>query len=109
LGYLPSAHFRESLPAVRACLISCPPQAVRKLEQHSLFSYIYAVEREILIVFCVKILSTGIFMRPLRVFGQSAPGAQGIEAEILLAQPKDWSEKPGLRRFTPQMRPNSEL
>jgi hypothetical protein len=35
--------------------------------------------------------------------------AQGIEAEILLAQPKDWSGKPGLRRFTPQMRPNSEL
>jgi hypothetical protein len=22
--------------------------------------------------------------------------------------PKDWSEKPGLRRFTPQMRQNSE-
>jgi hypothetical protein len=41
--------------------------------------------------------------------GAPPPGAQGIEAEILLAQPKDWSEKPGLRRFTPQMRPNSEL
>jgi hypothetical protein len=36
-------------------------------------------------------------------------GVQGIEAKILLAQPKDWSEKPGLRRFTPQMHPNSEL
>jgi hypothetical protein len=36
-------------------------------------------------------------------------GAQGIEAEILLAQPKDWSEKPGFWRFAPKMRQNSEL
>jgi hypothetical protein len=39
----------------------------------------------------------------------TARGAQGIAAEILLAfSQKDWSEKPGLRRFTPQMRQNSE-
>jgi hypothetical protein len=30
---------------------------------------------------------------------QNARGAPGIEAEILLAQPKDWSGKPGLRRL----------
>jgi hypothetical protein len=37
------------------------------------------------------------------------PLAQGIEAEILLAQPKDWSGKPGFWRFAPKMRPDYKL
>jgi hypothetical protein len=36
-------------------------------------------------------------------------GAQGIAAEILLAQPKDWSGKPGFWRGAPKMRPNSDI
>jgi hypothetical protein len=35
----------------------------------------------------------------------SLPAAQGIEAEILLAQPKDWSGKPGFLREAQKMRP----
>jgi hypothetical protein len=33
----------------------------------------------------------------------------GIPQDLHYANPMNWSEKPGLRRFTPQMRPNSEL
>jgi hypothetical protein len=35
--------------------------------------------------------------------------AQGIEVEILLAKPKDWSGKPGFRREAPEMRPKKFL
>jgi hypothetical protein len=45
----------------------------------------------------VEILLCKISVRPCSL--QKARGAQGIEAKILLAQPKDWSGKPG---FLPQ-------